>query len=407
MIEHAPSTTVVIERRIERALRAGVRGIQLTTDEEDRALELLEAVAEHLGWPSHAWSATARTGAGDHRPLPELLAELAARTDDALFVLLDAQASLQTPVARRALRELAQRERGPAVVLVEPASSPSPAAPEVLAVALPPPDLDELTQHIRWVTEVLTEHDHPDARARLGPHVPSLARAALGLPRRDVDRVLAEAVLDHGPDPAALLRFIADQKPAALDREGMLELVEPVPAQELGGLPHLKAWLERRALALHPGAAPRGIPAPRGVLLLGVQGCGKSLAARVSGQLLGLPVAVAILYTRGWWRGLAAWSAERPRAWGLVITAATVSLWLLAFGWLTAQPQTEAFARLRTRPATLAQQADHLAHADSIREGLLNAHLSPYRYWGSRGDNVHLARLYRRAFGASDDVMGP
>ncbi|MCA9711094.1 MAG: TIGR02921 family PEP-CTERM protein, partial [Myxococcales bacterium] len=123
--------------------------------------------------------------------------------------------------------------------------------------------------------------------------------------------------------------------------------------------------------------------------------------------LLGLPVAVAILYTRGWWRGLAAWSAERPRAWGLVITAATVSLWLLAFGWLTAQPQTEAFARLRTRPATLAQQADHLAHADSIREGLLNAHLSPYRYWGSRGDNVHLARLYRRAFGASDDVMGP
>jgi SpoVK/Ycf46/Vps4 family AAA+-type ATPase len=56
----------------------------------------------------------------------------------------------------------------------------------------------------------------------------------------------------------------------------------------LGGLPGLKAWLRRRALALHPAARAAAIADPRGVLLVGVQGCGKSLAARVCADILGL-----------------------------------------------------------------------------------------------------------------------
>lgn len=314
-----------VATRLERALRAGVRGVLLQTPEEDRALEALEAVAERLRWPSHTWSAASGIDGASPQPLPELLAQLRARSDDALWVLLDAGAGLDAPPVRRALRELAQREHGPAVVLVEapgPAAARLAAIPEVLVETLPPPDLDELTRHIAWVAGLLAEHDvpststepgtgtepetgtepglgagagrgaesGPDPRERLLPHAPALARAALGLPRHAVDRLLAEAVLEHGPDPDALRRFIAAAKPAALDRDGMLELVEPLPPDALGGLPRLKAWLQRRALALLPAARHAAIPPPRGVLLLGVQGCGKSLAARVSAHILGLPL---------------------------------------------------------------------------------------------------------------------
>lgn len=283
----------VTSHRIERALRAGARGVLLQTTEEDRALQALEGVAERLGWPAFTWSPMSGVDPVAPRPLPELLAELAGQTHDALCVLLDAGALLEAPTMRRALRELCQRERGPAVVLVElpgPTAARLAELPELLVELLPPPDLAELTRHVEWVAGVLAEHEHPNARAILRPHAAALARAALGLPRHTLDRLLAEGVLEHGPEPEALLRHIALAKAPALDRDGMLEPVASVSPQELGGLRALKAWLRRRSLALDPAARRAAIPPPRGVLLLGVQGCGKSLAARVSAEILGLPL---------------------------------------------------------------------------------------------------------------------
>ncbi|MCB9755534.1 MAG: AAA family ATPase [Myxococcales bacterium] len=76
----------------------------------------------------------------------------------------------------------------------------------------------------------------------------------------------------------------------ARDRAASLERTREAPARHVGGLAAYKRWLERRALALDPRARAVGIPPPRGVLLLGVQGCGKSLAARASASLLRLPL---------------------------------------------------------------------------------------------------------------------
>lgn len=299
-----------VAKHIERSLRAGVRAILLETAEEDRALELLEAVAARLGWPLHTWSNASGVDHARGRPLPELLERIRQQGAEELWVLLDAGAHLESPTARRALRELAQRQRGPALVLVEPpgaATSRLRAIPELVDERLPPPDLAELTEHIAWAADLVDRANEgppadpsadppadspgpPDASSALAPHAAVLARAALGLPRQSVDRLLAEAVLGHGTDADAVRRYIASHKPAALDRDGMLELATPVSEQELGGLDHLKQWLRQRALALRPDARRAAIPPPRGVLLLGVQGCGKSLAARVCAEVLGLPL---------------------------------------------------------------------------------------------------------------------
>src|SRR5690606_12632767 len=130
----------------------------------------------------------------------------------------------------------------------------------------------ELELHLREIAGLLESAGHPGALARLQPVAADLARQSLGLGRATLERLVAEAVLDHGIDPGAIGRFIARHKPTAIDRHGLLTPVAPAMPDELGGLHALKTWLGRRALALRPDARLAGIPDPRGMLLLGVQG---------------------------------------------------------------------------------------------------------------------------------------
>jgi hypothetical protein len=280
-----------LERRLVRALRAGARGIALVTDEESRALSRLEAVGERLGWPVHLWSAASGVDAGGTElDLSGLLGHLRQGRDDSLWVLLDGARSLQGAGARRSLREIAQKTRGPAVVLLGEGAGHLADIPELVVEPLPVAGPEELESQIRWIGEVLDDSGHVGARSALSEHAPALARAALGLDLRSVERLVAEGILDHGLDTGALERTIARAKPGALDRTGLLERVEPTPKDELGGLESFKSWLRRRRLAFSPAARSAGIPDPRGVLLVGIQGCGKSLAARVCASVLDLPI---------------------------------------------------------------------------------------------------------------------
>ena len=111
---------------------------------------------------------------------------------------------------------------------------------------------------------------------------------ALGLSEHAARRLLREAAIAGGGDDARAAARLASGKAEALHRGALLELVDAAPEDLLGGLDGLKTWLRRRALALRPAAHAAAIPDPRGVLLVGVQGCGKSLAARVCAQILGL-----------------------------------------------------------------------------------------------------------------------
>lgn len=279
--------------RLEDALRAGVRALALLTAEEDRALEHLEALAERLSWPLRTWSPA--TGVdGRPTPLDALLDGLASERGDVLWVLFDATPEVASGAARRKIRELAQRTSGPAIAIVQPYDAPDPrgvlAIPELVVETLPPPSLAQLSTHVAWIGRVLEDNGHVGAAARLSEGGPQVAHAALGLALRDVDRLVAEAVLAHGAEPSAIARHVRRLKAGRIDRGGLLESVEPAAADELGGLHALKRWLSTRARALSPAAVTAGIPAPRGVLLLGVQGCGKSLAARVCAGVLGLPL---------------------------------------------------------------------------------------------------------------------
>lgn len=288
-----------LEAGLRRSLLAGLRACALITGEDGRALALGEAVGEALEWPVHSWSAAAGIdGSGRERELPALLAELVdpagTRSEDALWLLFDAAASLRAPGDRRRLRELAQRSEGPALILVEAsvaALGDLLALPELAVETLPLPRVELLAERARWAAAALADR-RPRFAEHLRERAAAIARAGLGLELASFDRLLAEAALaghddERSPDAAT---YVMTHKAAALARDALLEPTQAVPLAELGGLDRYLDWLKLRARALEPEARRAGIPPPRGVLLVGVQGCGKSLAARASADLLGLPL---------------------------------------------------------------------------------------------------------------------
>ncbi|HWB74320.1 MAG TPA: AAA family ATPase [Nannocystaceae bacterium] len=285
------TATHELETRLARTLRAGARGVLVTTDEEVRAIAMLEEVGRALHWPVHCWSATAGVdGDRKSRSLHDALAAVRVAEHDAIWVLLDASAHLDA-VAIRAIRELAQRVEGPALVLLEHQSTSALAKlPELVREPLPLPDHDELAQRVGTVATALADGGWADAVRELGAASNTLATAGLGLGLVAFERLLAEAVLTHQLDTTAIARFITTEKPRVLGEGGLVDLVEASPADRLGGLAHLKAWLRRRKPSFDPAAAAAGIVPARGCLLVGVQGCGKSLTARVCAGELALPL---------------------------------------------------------------------------------------------------------------------
>ncbi len=279
-----------LQVRIDRTLRAGARALWLQTREEARGLSLLDGVSETLDWPLRTWSP--RRGCDDDgisRPLGDLLTELIQTRSRALWVLLDPAPQLRDPLLLRGLRDLALRNDGPALVIISAESPPE--VPELVQLQLELPDTDTLLRQAVAIARQQEALGIEGSSAAIDEIGPALARLGLGLDLHHFERLLREALLSRGAHSEAILAFIAVHKSEALGAAALLERVEPAPEELLGGLDDLKRWLQRRALALDPRARAAAIPDPRGVLLVGVQGCGKSLAARVCASILGLPIA--------------------------------------------------------------------------------------------------------------------
>lgn len=110
-----------------------------------------------------------------------------------------------------------------------------------------------------------------------------------GLSRGDATRLARSAIFNDGALMPADLPAVMKAKHEILSRGGILSYeLETVDLADLGGMTHLKAWLDRRRPALD-GTAPDLAP-PKGVLLLGVQGCGKSVAAKAAARVFGIPL---------------------------------------------------------------------------------------------------------------------
>lgn len=271
------------------AWRSGTVLVQLVSGEEARAIAQCTAAASEHGARFALWSCHRGLvpGAESAKEPLAMLDALATQPAPLVAVLLDFEPWLADPRVLRRLKDLLPtfEAEGRRLVLVgERADLPVSLRLHARAIVLPLPDADERRQ---IVSEAMRARG---ARAETD-EIERLVLVSAGLSGVQLRRcVLGAIARGEGLGPRAL-GHVADEKRALLSQGLGLEHVKAGGTlDELGGLESFKEWLDERATALTPGAARFGLRPPRGVLLLGVQGCGKSLAAKCVAARFGVPL---------------------------------------------------------------------------------------------------------------------
>ena len=276
--------------------------IHIDSLEEERVEALLRHVSDRLTIPLFLWSRTRGLRRDGHdnavydtqEPGPAL-AHVAASRAPALYHFPGAAGLLTSEPLVDRFRELAGAlgERHGAIVLSGTGLVLPPALERVLAtVRLPEPGAEDFRALLQHIVRDLRKRG--PAQIDLSPRDEARLLATLrGLTLLEAEKLLTRAFVDDGRLSADDVARIASAKRERIERDGVLEYY---PAEEsmaeVADLAGLKDWLgKRRGIIAQPDqAAAFGLTFPRGLLLIGVPGCGKSLCARAVATDWGLPL---------------------------------------------------------------------------------------------------------------------
>ncbi len=277
-------------QEISLLLRAGWRVIALESFEEERALRVVERAARSSKRELRTWSVAAGLGPDGEGSgsLDQGLRAIAAVEEPTVVAILDAQVPRQDYAAGRRLRDMLPelaRRRQALVLLGAVIELPLSLEREVGRLTLALPDASDLRGLFERAVESV---GRIDVKPEL---LDACVRAALGLTGAEAVRVFRKAWLANGAIDERAVSEIIREKRQALRRTPALTFHDQATALAVvGGLGELKHWLRERRRAFGQEARGFGLPEPRGLLLLGVQGCGKSLSAKAIAKEWGFPL---------------------------------------------------------------------------------------------------------------------
>ena len=269
-------------------VRAGCTAVHLASFEWERVRGLAIGLAREHRLPVQIWSqstgllacdATGTTTTFDDNardPL-EVLRQIHAGDEPGLFLLEDFQPFLRDehhPILRW-LRVIARLPARPHKVVL--LSTPMPGLPvdlrkEIPTVELPLPDVNDLRVVLEDAAAALQVRAEADD---------ALLEAARGLTVMEARLAFGKAAAELGRLNHSAVAVVAREKERIVKQSEVLEYYpSDASMEDVGGLDSLKDWLQRRSRAFSAGAREFGIEPPKGVLMLGVQGCGKSLLAK-------------------------------------------------------------------------------------------------------------------------------
>ncbi len=283
-----------MKQKIINHIRAGFPILSIDTREEIRALSILRDVVSDLNarTPDRPrllwrWSMTMgavelagtsqqKTDLTDPVQYIHMIAE--SQESSAIFVALDVD--LRDPVLQRTIKDNIpiMRSGRPLIIVGTGIEIPISLDPYITKVEMPLPDEDQLKQIVK---DVLPEEKLDTQQ---------IVSALRGLTSDGAADALALSVIEKGTADA---QTIMKEK---CEQLGKYEFLKVIPSDKLpkaysiGGLENLKEFFQERQEAFSARAKEFKLPAPKGVLLIGVPGCGKSLAVKCAGDILGLPV---------------------------------------------------------------------------------------------------------------------
>jgi SpoVK/Ycf46/Vps4 family AAA+-type ATPase len=263
--------------------------VSTTPPGNSEAERLARAVLTSLTGDAAAATAAAKTNAIYNSTDPvQALANLETMTVEAVFILKDFHRHMENPVVVRRLRDVGQKfsSNRRTLILTAPSMEMPPELTSLVEfLDLPLPDQPRLREIIRETYQRLSG-THTIKLQLDAAGVDAMAANLRGLTEEEADRAISQTLVVRLALSPDCVTDVLDAKKALLKRSEMLEFVDSTDTMaSVGGLDNLKRWLQQRRGAWEDGALKFGLDPPKGVIILGVQGCGKSLCARaVAGE---------------------------------------------------------------------------------------------------------------------------
>lgn len=293
------------ESRAYRALKEIFQGgrplIFVCTAEEGRVRILLQDIAARLfsgRMPVWSWSVTLGLlppdgGAGEKLGPQAVLEFIASHGEPGIFQLKDFHQFMHDePAIRRRLRDLYELclDSGKFLVITSPLRAiPEELSRQTALVELTTPDVEELMKFLLLETEGISRQGSIVDRSE--PILFAMARALQGLTLDESRHALRRALAVGGALDENSLPHLLDEKKLVVNRTGLIQYIaDSTQIEHVGGVEYLKTWLaERRKLFVERDSLSAEI-VPKGVLVMGVSGCGKSLSVKAIASCFGLPL---------------------------------------------------------------------------------------------------------------------
>ncbi len=302
-----PSPTAGIAAEIETLIRARYPILYLVTSEELRAEEIVGEVAQRRQKKVFEWSCSSgmipagtsiqsqrSRNAATREPLAAL-EQVIEQVEPAIFVFKDFHPFLtrSNHAVIRRLKEIALHLKNSfktIVIISSVQEIPVELEKEITVLNVPLPSREDLELLLAKILEDVKQFKHIaielDAAGR-----ERLLQAALGLTLSEAENVFAKIIVKDQRLTGDDVGEVFAQKQQIIRKSGLLDYYAATESfDHVGGLAVLKDWLNKRSVAFSTEARDFGLPSPKGMLLLGVQGCGKSLCAKAVSSRWQLPL---------------------------------------------------------------------------------------------------------------------
>ncbi|MFC1840244.1 AAA family ATPase [Thermodesulfobacteriota bacterium] len=271
--------------------------IYLVTSEESRAEKLLEKAGELSKKPCFFWSATGgyyntNKFGKDTSPL-NALNTIMDYAEPGLFILKDFHPYLEEPINVRKIRDIVAnlKKSYKTLFIISPLLVLPPGLEkDITPVDIPMPSTKEIKQVLLQLINPLKQAKKISVKLD-DDLVEKVVNASRGLTEGELENLYAKLIVSNRAFDERDLPLVVAEKKKLIRKSGLLEYYDfSESIDTVGGLDKLKGWLNQRGMAFSQKAREFGLPEPKGMLLLGVQGCGKSLAAKATATLWNLPL---------------------------------------------------------------------------------------------------------------------
>lgn len=301
------------KKLVANLLKARFPFIYISTWEEGRILDMIQEIAvdeEKIKTKRkvYIWSQTEgiqcdyQSVGDDENKNPKKVLEFIDNCDEAaIFIMKDFHVYFGVPGKAvdyeiiRQLRDLAVYMKSSIkpqnIIFVSPVILlPIELQKDITIVDLDLPNMEE----IKALLEDMIEVNQADGKIRIDLNEKEkerICQAAQGLTIQESENAFARAMVERGQLTIHELDIIYDEKCQVIKKTGILELIKSdLKMEDVGGLENLKRWIEKRNRSWSDGAKKYGLPEPKGVLITGIPGCGKSLTAKAISAIWNLPL---------------------------------------------------------------------------------------------------------------------